>query len=62
MFYVCAFKFNQKKTSIETISQEHISHSKECQLVKAFPQTALETLPKMLDDCNFVKFRLGVDF
>ena len=51
-----------QKKAIEEISQKHLSQSREPQLLNTFPQAAKETLPKMLDECNFVKFRRGLDF
>jgi len=37
-------------------------YSKEPQLVNVFSQATKESLPKMLDECNYMKFRQGTDF
>jgi hypothetical protein len=37
-------------------------YSKEPQLMHVFSQATVESLPKMLDECNYMKFRQGTDF
>jgi len=51
----------QQKT-IGEIWQMYPVHLKEPQLVEIFSQAAVESLPKMLDECNYIKFRQGLDF
>lgn len=45
-----------QRSTMDEMRQEHTVQSKEPQLLNAFPQAALESLPKMLDECNYVKF------
>ena len=51
-----------QQKSMDEIWKIHLVRSKEPQLMKSFPQAAVETLPKMLDECNYVKFRQDIDF
>ena len=51
-----------QQKSAEEIWKNHPIHSEEPQLVESFPQASVKTLPKMIDECNYVKFRLGLNF
>jgi hypothetical protein len=50
-----------QKKSMKRIWKMHLVRSKDPQLVNAFSQAAVETLPKMLDECNYVKFKQDID-
>lgn len=48
--------------SAEEIWKMHPIHSIEPQLVELFSRASVKSLPKMIDECNYVRFRLGKDF
>ncbi|MEM3713309.1 MAG: hypothetical protein QXR97_07225, partial [Thermoproteota archaeon] len=51
----------QQKT-ISEIQRMHQTLLGQSQLVQVFGRVAVESLPKMLDECNYVKFRQGLKF
>jgi hypothetical protein len=53
-----------EKKMIDEIRQTYHEriYSKEPQLMNVFSQATVESLPKMLDECNYMKFRQGTDF
>jgi hypothetical protein len=48
--------------SAEEIWKAYPIHSIEPQLVEVFSEASVKSLPKMIDECNYVRFRLGQDF
>lgn len=44
------------QNTMDELRQKHAELSEKSQLLKVFPQAALESLPKMLDECNYVRF------
>ena len=48
--------------SAEEIWKMHPIHSIEPQLIELFSRASVKSLPKMIDECNYVRFRLGQDF
>lgn len=51
-----------KQKSAEDLWRTHPSYSLEPQFISAFQQISKRELTKMLDECNYVKFRRGIDF
>jgi len=48
--------------SAEEIWKMYPIHSIEPQLVEMFSEASVKSLPKMIDECNYVRFRLGRNF
>lgn len=48
--------------SADEIWKIHPIHSIEPQLVEIFAKASVKSLLKMIDECNYVRFRLGQDF
>jgi len=53
-----------EQKTIDEIRQMYYErvYSKEPQLMNVFSHAIVESLPKMLDECNYMKFRQGADF
>jgi len=47
---------------IDEIWKKHPIHIKDPEVIKIFSEAAMKSLPKMLDECNYVKFRRGLDY
>jgi hypothetical protein len=51
-----------QQKSLEELWKIHPTYLNQPQFVNAFSETSKREITKMLDECNYVKFRKGIDF